>query len=159
MMRKLILTALTAAIMVPAVSAGAQSYGEVRDSQRDVRQSERRLDRAQAYGDRHDVREARRDLREDRRELRGDWRDYRETHRDAFRGGRYIGPRGYAYRPVDVGYRFAPTYYGQRYWVDPIRYRLPRAGAAQRWIRYGNDVALVNVRTGRVLTVHRDFFW
>jgi len=26
-------------------------------------------------------------------------------------------------------------------------------------VRHYNDVLLVNVRTGRVLTVHRGFFW
>jgi Ni/Co efflux regulator RcnB len=29
----------------------------------------------------------------------------------------------------------------------------------QRWVRYGNDVVLVNIRTGRVIEVHRAFFW
>jgi len=157
-MRKFILPALAAAVIVPA-AANAQSYGEVRHDRAELRQDRRDLARAQAHGSRHDVREARRDLRQDRRETRQDWRDYRGTHRDLFRGPAYVGPRGYRYRPVGVGYRFAPDYYSQRYWIDPIRYHLPRAGAWQRWVRYGNDVVLVNVRTGRVITAYNSFFW
>jgi Ni/Co efflux regulator RcnB len=38
-------------------------------------------------------------------------------------------------------------------------FRLPRPGASQQYVRYGNDVLLVNVRNGRVIRVYRDFFW
>jgi Ni/Co efflux regulator RcnB len=163
-MRKMIMAALAASAMVPAVlvpvAAQAQSAREVRDSQRDLRRDQRDLRQAQRYGDRHDVREARRDVRESRQELREDWRDYRRSNRDAFRRPAYQGPRGYAYRPVAVGYRFQPTYYGNRYWVnDYARYRLPHPGRGARWVRYGNDVVLVNMRTGRVLRVYNGFFW
>lgn len=158
-MRTPIIIALMAAVAVPAV-ANAQSAGEVRHSAREVRQDQRDLRDAQRYGDRRDVREARADLRDSRQELREDWRDYRRAHGDVFRGPRYVGPRGYAYRPVTVGYRFQPTYYGSRYVVsDWGRYRLPRPMAYHQWVRYGNDVVLVNIRTGRVAQVHRSFFW
>lgn len=58
-MRKLILAAVAAAALVPTF-ATAQSYGEVRRSDREVRQSQRELQQARRYGDRGDVREARR---------------------------------------------------------------------------------------------------
>jgi len=158
-MRKLILAALAATALVP-VAAEAQSAREVRESARDVRHDQRDLRQAQRYGNRHDVREAREDLRDSRRELRGDWRDYRRTHRNDYRRPAYVGPRGYAYRPVGVGYRFQPSYYHSRYWVsDYGRYRLPPPARGARWVRYGNDVVLINVRTGRVLQVHNGFFW
>ena len=154
-MRKLILAALTATMLVPA-AVSAQSWGEVRRGEREVRESRRDLDRAQRYGDRRDVRDARRELREDRRELRDDRRDFRRAQR----GGRYYGPRGYNYRPVTPGYRFAPAYYGQRYWVnDWQRYRLARPYGAQRWVRYGNDVVLVDTRSGRVLQAYDGFYY
>ena len=110
---------------------------------------------------RGDVREARREVREDRRELREDWRDYRRTHGDVYRRGVYAGPRGYRYRPVNVGYRFAPEYYGQRYWINDYgTYRLPRPGYGyQRWVRYGNDVVLVDTRSGRAVQVYNRFFY
>jgi len=157
-MRKLILVALAAATAMPTF-ASAQT-AELRHDRREVREEQRELRDAVRRGDRDDIRDERRDLREARREHREDWRDYRENHRDAFHRGRYVGPRGYAYRPVNVGYRFAPAYYGHRYTIaNPARYRLPPAYGPQRWIRYGDDVVLVNIRTGRVIEVHRDFFW
>jgi len=55
-----------------------------------------------------------------------------------------------------VGYRLRPAFFGTRYIVDPIPYRLHRAGRIQRRIRYGDDLLLVNVRTGRVIEVIRN---
>ena len=158
-MRKPMILALMAAIAVPSM-VQAQSLREARESQRDVREARRELRDAQYNGDRRDVREARRDLRDARQEARGDWRDYRRSNGAVFRRGAYVGPRGYAYRPVTPGYRFAPQYSGSRYVIsDPYRYRLPAAAGPNRWIRYGNDVALVNIRTGRVIQVYNRFFW
>lgn len=158
-MRTSIILGLIAAVAAPTI-AQAQSWGEARDSQRQVREERRELRQAQMYGDRRDIREERRDLREARREAREDWRDYRRAHRDVYRRPAYIGPRGYRYRPIGVGYRFEPHYYSSRYVIaDPYRYRLPAPGRFTRWVRYGNDVVLVNIRTGRVLEVHDGFFW
>ena len=172
-MRKLLIAALAASTLTPVV-ASAQSAGEVRRGQEEVRRGQnevrqgrdevrrdlRRGDMQEAREDRRELREDRREVRKDRREVRQDWRQYRQNNRQAFRQGRYNGPRGYRYAPVTIGYRFAPTYYSQRYWIgDPYRYRLPRPSYNQRWIRYGNDVILINVRTGRVVQVYRSFFW
>ncbi|WP_374943195.1 RcnB family protein [Sphingomonas sp.] len=167
-MRKFIIAALAATVITP-VAAGAQSYGEVRRDQREVRQDRRELDRARADGDRGDIRDARRELREDRQETREDRRDFRRDNRGyrqdgrggyAYRGDAYRGPRGYRYRPVSVGYRFAPSYYGRNYWInDYSSYRLsaPRFGY-QRWVRYGSDVVLVDTRSGRVVEVRNRYF-
>ena len=163
-MRKMIIVALAATVLSPIAipaAASAQSRGEVRRDTREIRQDRRDVQRARTYGDRGDVRDARQELREDRQERREDWRDYRRTHRAAYSPGRYYGPRGYAYRPVTVGYRFAPSYYGRNYWInDYARYRLPRPGYGyQRWVRYGNDVVLIDVRSGRVVQVYNSFFY
>lgn len=158
-MRKLLIAALAASTLIP-VAASAQSAGEVRRQQEEVRQGREEVRRDVRRGDMQEAREDRRELREDRRELREDWRDYRRSNRQVFNRPNYYGPRGYRYRPVTIGFRFAPSYYGQRYWVsDYNRYRLPRPGYNRRWIRYGDDVVLINVRTGRVIQVYRDFFW
>lgn len=158
-MRIPIILGLMAAVTMPSI-VQAQSLREARESQRDVREERRELRQAQQYGDHRDVREERRDLREAQREARQDWRDYRKSHRDAYRRPAYVGPRGYVYRPVGVGYRFQPHYYSSRYVIaDPYRYRLPRPAGYNRWVRYGNDVVLVNIRTGRVIEVHNSFFW
>ncbi len=157
-MKTLLLAAVAAAVLTPTV-ASAQSAQEVRNDRQEVRR-----DRAEVRGDvrRGDYREARHDrqeLREDRRESRDDWQDYRRSHPSVYRRGTYAAPRGYSYRSVAVGARFAPAYYSRNYWIsNPATYRLPRASAGLRWVRYGNDVVLVNVRTGRVVQVHSRFF-
>ena len=143
-MSKFIIAALAAATLVPG-AAQAQSAREVRQGQREVQQDLRRGDYQEA--------------REDRRELREDWRDYRRAHPKAFRTRAYAGPSGYRYRPVTAGYQFQPQYYGNRYWVNNYaNYRLPHPGRGLRYIRYGNDVLLVNTRTGRVVRVYNRFF-
>lgn len=159
-MRKFLISALMAATVLPAGGAMAQSYGEARRSQQEVRRDRQDLRDAQRYGDRRDVREAREDLRDSRREAREDWRDYRQANRNVYRLPRYAAPRGYAYRPIANGGVLRPAFYGRSYWIaDPYRYRLPPAGGVQRWVRYGNDVVLVNTRNGRVLRVIPNFFW
>jgi len=100
------------------------------------------------------------EFRRDRHDSRQDWREYRNHNRDIFRAPAYVGPRGYRYRPLAPGHRLEPAYFGQRYVIaDPYRYRLPRAAPAERWVRYGNDVVLVNIRTGRVVNVYSGFFF
>lgn len=161
-MRKIMIAALAAATLMPVaapIAADAQSYGEVRRDQREVRESRRDVQDARRSGDRGDIRNARQELREDRRELRDDRRDYRRSDR-GYNRGTYAGPRGYRYQPVTVGHRFEPSYYGRNYWVnDWNSYRLARPGLNQRWVRYGNDVVLIDVRSGRVLRVQNRFFY
>lgn len=125
-MRKMILFSLVAAAVVPGV-ANAQSRDEIRQD--------------------------RQELRQDRRELRRDQRDWRRDHRVA-----YVAPyHDWSYRPVTVGYTLRPAFWGDRYLVsDYDRYQLGRPRMNQRWIRYGDDLLLVNVRNGRVLQVIRD---
>ena len=157
-MRKMILLGLIAATALPGLASAQTS--ELRRDRQDIREEQRDVRDAQRYGDRKDVREERRDVREARQEHREDWRDYRRDNRQAYKRPAYAGPRGYRYRPVVIGYRFQPSYYGSRYVIsDPYRYRLPRPTGFDRWVRYGNDVVLVNTRTGRVVAVNRDFFW
>lgn len=158
-MRILITAALAATALMP-VAASAQSGREVQQDRREVQQDRRQLQDARRSGDRDDRQDARRELREDRQETREDLQDYRRTHRDVYRQGAYGGPRGYSYRPVSVGYRFQPSYYARNYWVsDYGRYRLARPAYGTQWVRYGNDVVLVNLRSGRVLQVYNRFFF
>ncbi len=159
-MRKLIISALIGATILPATAAGAQSYGDARRSQERVRQERQDLRDAQRYGTRRDVREQREDVRDARREAREDWRDYRRSNRQLYTMPRYYAPRGLAYRPVRTGVVLNRGFYGQRYVIaNPYRYRLPAANGVQRWVRYGNDVVLVNTRNGRVLDVIPAFFY
>lgn len=146
-MRKLIMLSLMAAVVAPT-AATAQSRAEIRQDRREVREERQELRDARRYGNQRDVREERRDLREARRELRADRRDRRA----------YIAPyRGWSYRPVVTGYQLRPGFYGSRYVIsNPGHYRLRPAVRNQRWIRYGDDLLLVNVRNGRVLQVLRN---
>jgi Ni/Co efflux regulator RcnB len=67
----------------------------------------------------------------------------------------YVAPvRNWSYRPVSVGYRLQPSFYGSRYYItDYSAYHLRAPGRDLRWIRYGNDLLLVNIHTGRVIDV------
>jgi hypothetical protein len=97
-----------------------------------------------------------RDWRNDRRY---DWRRYRDSHRSIFRIGVYFDPFGYGYRRFDIGYRLQPYYYEQRYWIDPGLYQLPYPPPGTMWVRYWNDALLVDMYSGEVVDVIRDFFW
>lgn len=165
-MRKAIFIGLLAATLAPAM-AQAQSTQDIRDERRadirDQRQDvrERRQDARDARdGERRaEIRDERRDVRDARQDNRADWHDYRRAHPDVYRGQRWNGPRGYNYRPVNVGYRFTPAFYDRGYWIDPYRYHLRPVASWQRWVRYGNDVVLVDIRNGRVLEVNGGFFY
>lgn len=143
-MRNMLIAALAATALVPSVGS-AQTIREVRHDQREVR-------RDVARGD---YREA----REDRRETREDWRDYRRTHRSIYHRPRYYAPRGYSYRRVSIGVNLAPAFWGRNYWIDYNYYRLPPPLPGTTYIRYGNDVLLISLRTGRVIAVYDAFFW
>jgi Ni/Co efflux regulator RcnB len=111
--------------------------------------------------DRRDVRQDRREVRRDRNELRRDRTETRRDRRDARRHSAYAAPyRNWQYRRVSVGYRLQPAYYGSRYYItDYGRYHVRAPSRWQRWIRYGDDLLLVNVRTGRVLDVIHYRYW
>ncbi len=125
-MRKIILTAVLAATALPGM-ANAQ------------------MARDWHHNNRQEVRQDRRELRHDRRELQRDRRDNRRVA--------YVAPyRNWRYRTVTTGYQLRPAFYGQRYVIsDYGRYNLTAPRANLRWVRYGNDLVLVNVRNGRVV--------
>ncbi|WP_129793274.1 RcnB family protein [Sphingosinicella sp. CPCC 101087] len=145
-MRKFILLGLMAAVALPA-AAQSQSRGEIRRDREEVREQRDDLRDARQRGDRRDARQEREELREARQELREDRRDRRRSQ--------YVAPyRNWHYNAVRTGHRLRPAFYGSRYHIaNPAQYRLRPAARNQRWIRYGNDLLLVNTRTGRVLQV------
>jgi Ni/Co efflux regulator RcnB len=148
------------------------------------RREDRREDRVDRREDRVDRREDRRDWRQDRRQdrredraerredrrdwnrswrndRRYDWQRYRFSNRNAFRLGRYYSPyRNHRYSRFSIGLRLGSGFYTDRYWInDPWQYRLPPAYAGTRWVRYYDDVLLVDLFTGEVIDVIHDFFW
>jgi Ni/Co efflux regulator RcnB len=95
-----------------------------------------------------------------RRDRRHDWRGYRDRNRTHFRIGIYYDPFGWNYRRYNVGWRLWPSYYSSHFWLsDPHMYQLPYAPWPYRWVRYYNDVLLVNTMSGQVVDVIHDFFW
>lgn len=103
-----------------------------------------------ADAQRREIRHDRREIRQDRRELNQDRREIRQDRRRAA----YIAPvRGWAYRPVVRGYRLRSAFWGPRYVIDYRFYRLHAPRGYERWIRYGDDLLLVDIRTGRVIDV------
>ena len=96
-----------------------------------------------------------------RNDRRYDWRSYRQAHRNHYRLGRYYSPyRDYRYRRLSIGISLGSAFYGSRYWINnPGYYRLPAAYPGTRWIRYYDDVLLIDTYTGEVIDVIYDFFW
>ena len=73
----------------------------------------------------------------------------------------YVAPhRNWRYRPVTVGHRLEPAFYGSRYYINDYGvYGVGAPGRNRQWIRYGDDLLLVNLRTGRVLRVMPNAIW
>ncbi len=94
-----------------------------------------------------------------RNDRRYDWREWRDQNRDRYRLGRYSAPRGYGYHRFSQGIRIDPWYYSRSYWLlDPWYYRLPPAYGDYRWVRYFDDVALIDIRSGMIVDIIYDFF-
>ena len=102
--------------------------------------------------DRHERREVRQEIR---RDVRHDVRRTMNHNRVV-----YVAPyNGWRYRTITPGFRLQPSFFGSRYIIsDYGRYQLRAPNRFQRWIRYGDDLVLVNVRNGRVVQVIRNRF-
>jgi Nickel/cobalt transporter regulator len=97
-----------------------------------------------------------------RRDNRYDWKSYRFSNRNFYRQPRYYDPFGsrYGYQRFSIGIRIGSSYYNDRYWIsDPFAYRLPYADGSYRWVRYYDDVLLIDLRNGAVVDIIYDFFW
>lgn len=132
-------------------------YRERRDDRRDNWRDNRRDDNRFEYqGRRHD--RWNNNWRNDRRY---NYSSYRASNRDRYRGTRYYAPhRGHNYRRFSIGFSIGAPYYASNYWInDPSYYRLPPAYGPYRWVRYYDDVLLIDVRNGYVVDVIHSFFW
>ncbi|EAQ29563.1 hypothetical protein NAP1_02285 [Erythrobacter sp. NAP1] len=120
---------------------------------RDGRRFERRAER------RRDFRRWNRNSWRNDRRFR--WRQHRFSNRGLYRLGRYYAPyRGHFYNRLNIGFFLDAGFFGSRYYInDPWRYRLPDVYGPYRWVRYYDDVVLVDIYTGEVVDVIYDFFW
>lgn len=96
-----------------------------------------------------------------RNDNRYNWRDYRHVNRPHYRPARYVSPyRDWNYRRLSVGFQLSSMFYSNNYWIsDPWSYRLPAVYGPYRWVRYFDDVLLVDIYSGEVVDVIHDFFW
>jgi hypothetical protein len=96
-----------------------------------------------------------------RNDSRYDWQRYRYSNRNLYRSGSYYAPyRNYRYNRLSIGIVLDSLFYSNRYWLsDPWQYRLPPAPYGTQWVRYYDDVVLVDTYTGEVLDVIENFFW
>ena len=96
-----------------------------------------------------------------RQSQRFDWQRHRAGNRHLFRVPVYYAPlRNHRYSRFSIGFRLGSGFLHQRYWIgDPWQYRLPPAYPGTQWVRYYNDVLLVDRYTGEVIDVIHDFFW
>jgi Nickel/cobalt transporter regulator len=100
------------------------------------------------------------------RNWRGDnrynWQSHRNQYRSYYNQPRYYNPygNGYGYQRFSVGIYLNSLFFSSRYWInDPYEYRLPQAPYGYRWVRYYDDVILVDQRNGYVVDVIHNFFW
>ncbi|HEV7659378.1 MAG TPA: RcnB family protein [Allosphingosinicella sp.] len=96
-----------------------------------------------------------------RSDRRYDWNGWRRGNRHRFHLSPYYSPyRDWNYSRFSIGFFLEPLFYNQRYWIgDPWQYRLPPAPYGTQWVRYYNDVLLVDIYTGEVIDTIYDFFW
>jgi Ni/Co efflux regulator RcnB len=128
-MRKIILVGVVAGLMVPGAALAAP-HGDSQHHRTQVR---------------HDMRQ----------------HNQKQAKRHNRNWTAYAAPvRNWSYRPVNVGYQLQQSFYGSRYYVNDYNaYQVRAPGRYQRWVRYGDDLLLVNVRTGRVLQVVHNRYW
>ncbi len=147
-----------------------QHYRELerRNQNRGVRRGDRDRDGRNWRNDRNDrnARDGRRNWRNDwnrgwRNDNRYNWNGWRARNRHIFRLRPYYSPyRNWSYRRFSIGLVLNSLFYNQRYWIaDPWQYRLPAAPYGTQWVRYYNDVRLVDIYSGEVIDVIYDFFW
>lgn len=96
-----------------------------------------------------------------RNDNRFDWTRWRYSNRNIFHLSPYYSPyRNWGYQRFSIGFFLEPLFFDQRYWIgDPYDYRLPAAPYGTQWVRYYNDVVLVDLETGEIVDVIYDFFW
>lgn len=96
-----------------------------------------------------------------RNDNRYDWYGWRNRNRATFSIGYYYAPyRDYSYRRLSIGYYLDSLFFSSRYWIsDPWRYRLPEVYGPYRWVRYYDDILLVDIYSGEVVDVIHDFFY
>lgn len=137
------------------------SRGNWARNQRGGRDNWRSNQRGQRAAYRQGVRDGARWDRGWRNNNRYNWASFRQANRLIFAPGPYFAPfAGHFYRPVGIGFFLDPLFFQPRFFLnDPWAFRLPPPGARFRWVRYYDDVLLVDIFTGEVVDSIEGFFW
>ena len=86
-------------------------------------------------------------------------RDVHVYHGNRVHAGRYAWPHGYAYGRRAVGYIMPRPFLTSAYYYSGWRaLGLAAPLAGHQWVRYGEDLLLVQVATGRVVDVRYGVF-
>lgn len=173
-MRRILLAALAVTVALPTVATAQSGPGaqhEVRrDDPRGANQStpprqqqqtpqkpQTQPAKPQAQQQKPQVQPARPQAQQAHRE---EWQDHRKANRNLYKKKAYVAPKGYKYKAVKVGAKLDRPLYAKPYWVTNYStYRLPKLSKNLNYIRYGNDVLVVNMTNGRVTRVYDNFFW
>lgn len=142
-MRKLLIIGFLSSVAFSS-AANAQSEREIRKDEKAVAVQQEQLVEAQDRGNTVEIEKARAELHGAHQELREDRRDQRTSQ--------YKPPyRDWSQSTPALGSNLRPKFYGKRYVISNTNhYSLSPVARDQRWIRYGDDILLVNVRSGRV---------
>jgi hypothetical protein len=92
---------------------------------------------------------------------RYNWADFRRGNRFVYHPGPYYAPfRAHRYNRLQIGFFLDSLFFQPRFFInDPWDYRLPPVYGPYRWVRYYDDVLLVDIYSGEVVDVIYDFFW
>lgn len=84
-------------------------------------------------------------------------RSYHSTHR--YRVSPYRYPSGwYAYN-WSYGQFLPFGWFTSSYYLNASAYGLPYPPIGTEWVRVGDDAYLVDIWTGRILSIYYDVFW
>ena len=79
---------------------------------------------------------------------------FRGTSHPTVAGPAFLYPPGFAYRRWRIGQRLPRPFLANAYYYDAFAdLGLPAPPPGFKWVRFGSDLVLVNLRTGRITEV------
>ena len=85
---------------------------------------------------------------------------WRGRNFNRFRGPAFFWPPGFSYRRWATGALLPSIFWSQQYWFDDWRFLgIGAPPPGRRWVRYGPDLLLVNMRTRRIEDVIYNVFF
>ena len=86
--------------------------------------------------------------------------NYQGGWRQSFHARPFFYPNGWGYRRWGIGQYLPPIFFASEYFIgDFYDYGLPPPPYGCRWVRYGPDALLIDLRTGAVVQALYGVFW